>query len=253
VTEARYAALYELSDTHWWCQGMQHLTHAMLEPLNDEATPTRMLDAGCGAGVTVAWPHDHAQSVGLDLSMQALNTSHMCGVSRLVAGSIERLPFEDRSFDLVTALDVLYHAGIGDNRQALADIWRVLRPGGWLLVRLPAYSWLRGPHDAVMGTRRRFTTRSAEKLLTDACFEGQRTTYANMCLFPLEAGWRLIRRLFTRQGEYHHARGDLFSTPARLNRLLAGILKSEKHLVRRVNLPCGLSIFCLARKPAIDN
>jgi len=253
VTEARYAALYELSSTHWWCQGMQHVTRAILEPLSNEKTLARALDAGCGAGAATTWPQDQTQSVCLDLPTQALNSSRASSMNRFIAGSVERLPFADDTFDLITMLDVLYHAGINDNEQALAEIWRVLRPDRWLLVRLPAFEWLRGPHDAAMGTQRRFTTRSAKRLLEDAGFAIQRATYANMWLFPVEAVWRLARRLLAGQHERQHDAGDLFPVPTLLNQLLAGILKTEAHLLRRMNLPCGLSVLCLARKPAEDS
>ena len=253
MSDAQYAALYGLSDTHWWCRGMDQIARALLESVDIDPASTRLLNVGCGVSAMVAWPRGYSQAVGLDLAMLALQMSHRHGAENLVAGSADWLPFAAQSFDLVAALDVLYHAGIEDNERTLANLWRVLRPGGWVLVRLPAYEWLRGPHDIVMGTRKRFTTRSARKLLGGAGFDIQRTTYANTWLFPLEAAWRITRRQFTSEKELSCAVSDLVETPGALNWLLATILGTERHLLRRLNLPFGLSVFCLARKPPVDD
>jgi len=237
---ARYSDLYEREPTHWWCQGMGYITRSLVEGAGF-APGARVLDAGCGAGgLALAWQGRY-WIIGLDASRLALDYACRRGVQRALAGSVARLPFASAAFDLVVCLDVLYHEGVSDNRGALAELRRVLRPGGRLLLRLPAYDWLRGPHDDRMGTGRRFTARSLRREMQEAGFSVERVTYANTLLFPLQAAWRLAR---VGNGD------DFISVGAVLSRVLAGILSAEGRLLRRIDLPFGLSVYGLGRKPA---
>lgn len=239
-----YRSLYHLDDAHWWCQGMRSITLALLEGLSFGDMSLRVLDAGCGAGTLAAQLKSRHWVVGLEVSPWALQLAKKRGLEQAVRGSVERLPFADGSFDLAVCLDVLYHAGVDNNKRALAELRRVLRPGGWLLVRVPAYEWLKGPHDRAMHTARRFTARSLRQMMENAGFQSHRVTYANTFLFPFQALWRLAWRWGG-----NATRSDLCQVPGWLNRALAGILRAERLWLRRANLPFGLSVLCLARKP----
>lgn len=244
VEPVEYLPLYHLDDAHWWCQSMRSITLALVEGLSSGDMPLRVLDAGCGAGTLAALLKSRHWVVGLEISPRALHLVKERGLEQAVCGSVERLPFADGSFDLVVCLDVLYHTGVENNQQALAELRRVLRSGGWLLVRAPAYEWLKGPHDRAMHTARRFTAPSLRQMVENAGFRPCRVTYANSLLFPIQALWRLAWRWGG-----NAARSDLCRVPGWLNRALAGILRAERPWLRRVNLPFGLSVFCLARKP----
>jgi SAM-dependent methyltransferase len=153
------------------------------------------------------------------------------------------LPFADDSFDLVTSFDVLYHRAVPDEAPALAEARRVLRPGGRLLIRLPAYEWLRSRHDRHVHTRRRYTASEVRSLLESAGFFVERCSYVLSLLFPLPATARLLERLTPDRGDE-----SAMEMPARpLNAVLRAPMAVEAAwLSLGGSLPFGLSIMCLA-------
>jgi len=209
----------------------------------------RILDAGCGAGALTGQLQARHAALGVDLSPLALRHAQAHDVRDVTAGSLTALPCASASFDMVLCLDVLYHVGLEDSRLALVEMRRALRPGGWLLARQPAYPRLNSPHDDHLGTRRRVTARQLRAILTDAGFEVRRVTYLNTLLFPGEALFRLGRRAGLLGGDGADD-GDFLPVSEPVNRLLIGLLGLERRLLRRVNLPFGLSALALARKPA---
>jgi SAM-dependent methyltransferase len=204
--------------------------------------PAEVLDAGCGSGGTTAWLGRWGRVTGLDLSDDALRLARQRGLSRLVRASIEALPFPDRSFDLLTSFDVLYHLQVGDDRRALAEFSRVLRPGG-IAIRVAAHDWLRGAHDRAVHTRHRYHRAELVEKLRSAGLEVERVSYVNCLLFPLAPA----KRLFERRDPAGST--DLWQPPGPLNALLGRLLGLEGALVLRHGLPWGLSVMAVARKP----
>ncbi len=243
-----YAALYRRDAIYWWCVGMRAIVAQCVEEVA-AGRRLRILDAGCGAGALTQQLGARHDAVGLDLFPLALRHAQELGVRDVVAGSLAALPCAEASFDLVLCLDVLYHVGLEDSRLALAEARRVLRPGGWLVARQPAYAWLASAHDTRLGTRCRATTGQLRDLLGAVGFDVQRVTYANTLLFPAEALFRLGKRAGLVSSEDDDD-GDFVPVSDQVNRLLIRVLDLERRLLRRVNLPFGLSALALARKPA---
>jgi SAM-dependent methyltransferase len=158
---------------------------------------------------------------------------------------VGRLSFEDRCFDLVTSFDVLYHRAVLDRQRALEEFWRVLKPGGHSLLRLPAYNWLRGHHDEVTHTAHRFTVPEVERSLAAAGFVVEKASYANTLLFPLA----LTKRLVERTVPPGHG-SDLHPNPPWQDTLLARFLFAEARWLAHHSLPFGLSVVAVGRKPA---
>jgi len=239
---AEYQTMFQVEDRHWWYVGMRRVSQTMLDRY--VASDARaVLDAGCGTGANLLFLERCGVSTGVDLEPVALQFCQQRDLRRLAQASVSHLPFASDSFGLVTSFEVLYHLAVPDDEAVLAEFWRVLRPGGWLLLRLPAHDWLRGYHDVVVHTRHRYTTREIERKVTAAGFSVVRLSYANCLLFPLAAAKRLAER-FLPQGP-----GSDIGLPHRGNSLLAAILSSEAALLARWSLPWGLSVLCLARKP----
>src|SRR5207248_8255591 len=142
-----------VEDTHWWYLGMRAIASDLLASLPLPPAPL-ILDAGCGTGGNAALLERHGWLVGVDLSDLALDLAAGRGHRPLARASVTALPFPDQTFDLVTSFEVLYHRAVGDDVAALGELRRVLRPGGHLLLRLPALDWLRGAHDAAVHTER---------------------------------------------------------------------------------------------------
>jgi SAM-dependent methyltransferase len=192
-------------------------------------------------------PYGRAQ--GIDFDEEAVGYCHERGLLDVRQGAAEKLPFGDGSFDLVTALDVVEH--LDDDVAVLREMLRVLRPGGQLLVTVPAYRFLWGDQDVVNMHKRRYVAAEVRERLTAAGFQVRRLSYINAFLFPPIAGIRLLRSLQNRLRPRTTQKSDFtYPAPRPLNFLLGLIFGAEAPIVRRVNLPVGVSILALARKPA---
>jgi SAM-dependent methyltransferase len=240
VNLEEYARMYDAEDRQWWYAGMRAISLALLRPF--VADGARLLDAGCGTGRNLVEFAGFARAAGVDLSEEALRYCRQRGVAA-ARGRLEALPFPDASFEAVTSFDVLYHRWVEDDAAAVAELSRVLRPGGLLLVRVPALKMLWGAHDAAVHSRHRYTTGEVRALLEGCRFQVVRLTYANTLLFPVIALRRLVDRLTGREGS------DVGFLPGPLEWAFGSLLRTEARLVRHVSLPLGTSVFALARKP----
>jgi SAM-dependent methyltransferase len=230
-------------DHHWWFAGMRATARQLLD---DGSAWGAVLDAGCGTGGWLASLADVcAPGVALDLQSYALATARRRGLTQLVQGSVTSLPFRDGCFDLVTSLDVVYHQDVGSDQMALDEFYRVLRPGGRLLLQVPAYDWLRSRHDLEVFTRERYSAPVVRRMLETSGFTVARLTHANGVLLPAAVAWRLTERWLP-PGP---ARDLLIPSPP-LNRLGLTALALERRWLARVDLPIGLSLMALARRPA---
>jgi len=237
----QYDIMYRAEGSHWWYRGMRRNTLALLQQFLAPGRTYSILDAGCGTGGTTEDLMRFGVVTGIDFSADALGYAASRGLRRLVCGSVERLPFADHTFDLVTSFDVIYHWGVADERAALAEFRRVLRPGGLALVRLPAFNWLRGAHDVAIHTQRRLTVGEPSARMREVGFEIVHATYANTMLFPLAVLKRTVDRFLPA------APADLTVPPTPVNLAFEAVLSLEVPIARRVGLPVGLSTVVLGR------
>jgi len=242
-----YAAMRAEEDTYWWYAGLRALVVAHARRALAGTPRPRVLDAGCGTGGAMralAAALEEATLVGIDASPTAAAVTRERNVGGVVRASVEALPFADAAFDLVTCLDVLYIRGV-DDRRALDECRRVLRPGGVVVVNVPAFEFLRGEHDAAVGTARRYTRSQVGALLGAAGFGTTALTYWNTTLLPAMAVWRRVGR---RRARADAPRSDVRRLPGPLNRVLRGVIAIEVALARRVGLPLGGSVFAVGRR-----
>jgi len=248
LNEAEYQNIFESEERQWWYVGMRALSLALLEgplgQLDNGSSPLRLLDAGCGTGGNLLPLSRFGRGVGIDLSPLALRFARERGVSTARAGLLS-LPFPDRTFDCVTSFDVIYHAWVTDDRAATREMARVLRPGGLLLLRVPALMLLWGGHDVEVQSRHRYTRGEVLALLRDTGLQALRATYCNSLLFPLVLLRRAFDRFTGRTGS------DVGFLPAPLEWAFRRLLLLEAAWVRRgFSFPVGTSVLALARKPA---
>jgi len=224
----------------WWFRGL----HANLIAAWKEAAPeARILDAGCGTGgllARLAARLPGAALIGLDRDAAALSITRAKSGRRVILGTVDTLPFDEASFDAIFSADVLCHRGV-DAARALAEFCRCLRPGGVVILNLPAYRWLYSAHDIAVDNARRFGRQELAALLVGAGFVRLRIRYWNGLLFP----FMLVRRLLMRGG------GSDVTTPAPLlNRSLWLMMRAEAILLRAGwGLPFGGSLLARAMKP----
>ncbi|MGC9329031.1 MAG: class I SAM-dependent DNA methyltransferase, partial [Candidatus Hinthialibacter sp.] len=205
----------------------------------------RILEFGCGTGLTLAALSPDAEVFGMDASPKALEYCRKRELTRLHLIDTnkplpEANPFHE-SFDLILLLDVLEH--LDDEIAVLQSLRSWLRPGGALIAAVPAFSWLWSGEDAVSHHRRRYTQKSLRRTLHSAGFRTIRDTYFNFFLFPLQAGVIFANRIF-RPRTLHQS--NLTPLPFGLNSLLTCIMASERHVLKYVNLPVGGSVLSIA-------
>lgn len=246
MLEREYETLRAVEDVHWWYAVLRRL---VLESLQRRFAPgIRLLDAGCGTGgmLDVLQRRGWAGALhGVDLSPEAVRQCRDRGLGEVCVGRVEKLPFADDAFDAVLSLDVLYHAGVEEGR-ALAEMGRVLRPGGVLLVNVAAFECLRGRHDTAVCGARRYKSSQLRSLLAVHRLEVEEIFYWNAWLFlPL---W--IWRSWTRRnpGQRKRAGSEMQLPPPWLNGRLKGPAWVDANLCRLLRLPFGSSILAVARK-----
>jgi SAM-dependent methyltransferase len=241
-----YEALFRAEDRLWWYRGMAAVSRSMLQRWIPPGADLRILDAGCGTGGAMqTFLAERGTVTGLDNSPLALDFCRQRGLHPLVRGSLAALPFADRSFDLVTSFDVLYAREVPDVRAALLEFRRVLIPGCLLLLRVPAYDWLRGRHDLAVHTARRFTLAGMTALLQESGLDLLHRTHANSFLLP----FALARRLGDRLRPHSSGPSDVSLRYGSLDRILGAVLSLEAPLASRWCLPFGLSLYFLALRP----
>ena len=244
MNPVEYQRMFDAEESQWWYRGMRAISLALLRPALGEPAPdaVKLLDAGCGTGNNLRHLAALARTIGVDLSAEALRFCRSRGVT-VAGGSLLALPFAAARFDCVTSFDVLYHRWVEDDRAAVAELARVLKPGGLLLVRVPALKLLWGAHDEAVHSRHRYTRGELRALLGSAGLEVLRVSYANSLLFPLLLLRRTLDRLSGRHGS------DVGFLPAPLEWAFFNLLAIEARLVGwGLDLPLGASVFALARK-----
>jgi SAM-dependent methyltransferase len=199
-----------------------------------------VVDAGCGTGGFLHFVHRSRPALrlaGVEASAVA------CRIAREKTGLdirqafVEELPFADGSLDAIVSADVL--SAVTDPDQVLGEFARCLRPGGVVVLNLPAYGWLLSYHDEAVGQSRRFTRRGVERLLAHAGLRPELATYWNAVALPFAA---VKRKLFPERS----GSSDVRMYPAPVERAFRGILSLELRLLRRrATLPLGLSVLAV--------
>lgn len=237
-----YFNIFKNQDTHWWYRGMASINQKLLTKNLPRKKNIKILDAGCGPGSALLYLKKFGKVTGVDISDQALRYAEKR--APVIKGDIMNLPFKNESFDLVVCLDVLYHKWVKDEKKAISEFYRVLKKDGFLLLREPAYEWMRGNEDVVGYTRIRFSKKKVQKILKEH-FNIIELTYVNFFLFPLVFLKRLPQIISIRDKQ---AISDIFELPKSLNNILFSFLKLESMLLSFMRFPFGSSVICLAKK-----
>ena len=242
-----YEDIYRAELTHWWFRGRRHIVATMLRRFAPPDRPLRIADVGCGMGASFEMLGEFGWVVGMDYSATALGFSRQRGFPRLLAAALPRLPFADGEFDVVCALDVIEH--IDDDAAAASELWRVCKPGGLLVITVPAYKWLWSEHDDINEHKRRYTRPQLRDRLALPGSEFLRLSYMNTLFAPPVMLFRLARTLV---GKKRTGPGDLksdvFPMPGPLNAVFELLFSSEATWLRYAGLPFGISLICILRK-----
>jgi SAM-dependent methyltransferase len=242
MMEHTYPILFRVEQSHWWHIGRRKILAEFVEDICRSVTDRRprILDVGCGTGANLLMLSKYGAAEGVDISEDALAFCRERGLDKVKLGAAEELPYEDGTFDLVTAFDVVEH--MDNDLAGLSEMRRVLRPGGRVLLFVPAFMFLWGLQDDVSNHRRRYRLPELRRVLEQAGFEIERTTYANITFFlPI----LLIRKLMRVTGMKTDSENSI-NVPA-LNGVLGRLFGAESLILRHMNLPFGVSGLCVAR------
>ena len=242
-------AMLSADERHWWYRGRRRVIRAELERL-PLPTGAAILDAGCGSGRTMQELVGLGTVSGIELNQDAAELARSRGFGEVRVGRLEELPWPEASFDLITCLDVIEHTP--DDRATLAELRRVCRPGGYLLVTVPAYPRLWSVHDEANHHYRRYSRAALRSAALDAGWTLDRMSSFNSMLLAPAAAVRLSRRRRARalNGTATEIyRDELSIGPSWLNGALEWPLALEaRWLGRGGTLALGLSLIAILRR-----
>jgi SAM-dependent methyltransferase len=248
VETREYQAHFELEERHWWFKSRRRMAFRLLEKALPKEGPQRILDAGCGTGINLAGMARFGHAFGCDFAAEALAFCRQRGLTGLVRADVNRLPYREGAFDLVTFFDVLYHEAVNDDTAVLRDATRALKPGGLVLITDSAFGFLRGPHDAAMRGARRYTRRELMAKCEAVGLEPVHATYFYMTTFPAVYLKRRVERKRAARHPEIGLKSDLSPAARPVNAILSAWLGLEGRWAAQRRLPFGSSVIVLARK-----
>jgi SAM-dependent methyltransferase len=239
--------LYKLETTYWWFVAMRRITDSLMHTKLAKEN-IRILDAGCGTGFNL---HYYAASgsralFGLDIADPAIRCIKKKGINTVAQASVTAIPFRSELFDIVFSFEVITHLPCNLHDDALREMRRVLKPGGSLFIRVPAFMWLWSSHDEDIQAYYRYRLPELKEKLIRLDFQIEWISYANAVLFPVILLHRFFKHLGIRKGS------DVRPLPqglAWVDGIFRRTLESEaKWFQSRRSFPFGLSLICIATK-----
>lgn len=237
MLESYQRETFRLETEHWWYRARQKIILSQFRRRFEHRNDLRIIDIGCGAGTFLCCLKEFGRVVGLEASPQAANEARIRSSSTVWTGTFPQgVPENSDPFDVACLFDVIEH--LDDDITALASARRLLTRQGSLFVTVPALPWMFGIHDEINEHRRRYTRASLTKALRTAGFTRVWVSYFNFLLSPLlipAIAWRNIRK------SGHH-----FEVRTKLGPILEQVFGFERHLLKYLRLPFGLSLLAVA-------
>jgi SAM-dependent methyltransferase len=242
------ATFFEVEETHWWWIGRKNIIKSLL---NSKGIKSKniILDAGCGTGSNIIFFNQFGTTYGIDISPVATKFCRRRGIKNVLTGDVSKLPYKSNFFDIVSCMDVLEH--IENEKKVINEIFRVLKPGGKLILTVPALPFLFSKHDNAQGHFRRYNRNYLRKILILSGFMDGRITYFNTILsFPIII-FRLLSKFepfsgladFDAKINYDVYRAHGF------NKFLASIFSLETKILKKTDIPFGVSLVAFYKKP----
>lgn len=234
-----YDRMAELDELHWWYRARRQVLQALIERVVDPPRGANILEVGCGTGHNLAMLGRFGKVDAIEVDAEARAFAEKRTGRPVSSAPLPALPGIERGhYDIVAALDVVEH--IADDRAAVEALASCLKPGGKLLVTVPAHQWMWSAHDELNHHKRRYSKRGLARLIEGSPLKLDRIGYFNSLLFPLAVGARMASKLTGRGGD------DDSLPPRPLNYLFERVFGAERRLIGTVPLPPGLSLFAVA-------
>lgn len=245
---SEYPRFFEFETTHWWFRGLHSILLQTLDELGLK-TDARILDAGCGTGGLLAAIRRNADGrvFGFDLSAEAARFWPKRRLSAVWRASVNAIPLQSNCMDAVICVNV-FECDEVDPPTAYRELWRITKPGGYLILSVPAHQWLGSEiHDAAINGSRRFNRKELAAIVDTCAVDIERMTHLFPFFLPAIATWRAIASL-GRRSQKMEVRTDLFQSPKWINELLFLLTQAERSLLKHTNFPFGSSLLCVLRK-----
>ncbi|MCL6730790.1 class I SAM-dependent methyltransferase [Sphingomonas hankyongi] len=234
-----YEQMAELDQRHWWYRARREVLAALIRRLARPPRDARVLEIGCGTGHNLTMLGEFGRVDALELDEQARGVAEKrLGRSVMSAPLPEIAGVPDAHYDLIGAFDVIEH--IDHDAAAIATISSKLKPGGKFVMTVPAHQWMWSAHDVVNHHKRRYSKRQLRRLIDDSPLRLEKVGYLNSLLFPLAVAERMSSKLRGKDN------ADIALPPAPLNKALERVFAAERHLIGRLPLSAGLSLFAVA-------
>lgn len=239
-----YTRMYMLETSFWWYRVLHELVESIIQKQKPQGK-IRMLDAGCGTGRMMEICRKYGPVEGIDYSTDAVAYARKRGLDNVTLGDLNEVQLNANSYDLITSLDVLYHAAIKDDSAILKKFYDGLKEGGILIINLPAFEYLKRSHDRVVHTKKRYRKKAFAMELKQAGFKILHSGYR----MPLLYFVILLTKIFHQKTEVQASGSDLKEIPGWLNNLLLNMGRTENWLIRHgIPFPVGSSLFVVAEK-----
>ncbi len=241
-----------LEDDHWWFSSRTLAINTLMRQVLPQTEGLYLLDIGCGAGNMIHHLSKYGKVKGIEIDPRPVKQARLRGYDVDQFDATKPLPFEDNTFDVVTAFDVIEH--VDADMAALQEAYRVLKPGGYIVITVPAFMFLWSNNDAINDHKRRYAGKELKSKLQQTGFTIKRLSYNNFFVFPLAAPLIMLRRGNEPELASHHLQEEEYQVemePASplVNSVLTVVGKVESGLIKLVNLPFGTSLVAVAQKP----
>jgi len=225
--------------THWWYRARRDILADFLVREGDLPAHARILEIGCGTGHNLPMLAKFGTVEAIEIDPAAREIASQRLGRPVGSAPLPALTGVERgAYDLIAVLDVVEH--IADDVGALKAMAQCLKPGGKILITVPAHQWMWSAHDTVNHHHRRYSKGSLAKAIAAAGLKPKKLGYFNSLLFPLAAASRIAGRLRGKDDS------DDSPPPKLVNAVFETIFRFERHLVGRVPLSPGVSIVTLA-------
>lgn len=244
-----YVQMSKVEQVHWWYVARRDIIRQTIKSLN-LPNNAKILEVGCGTGGNLSMLSEFGRVSAIEMDKNAIKIASDESVKNRMDIQIGSMPndnpFSEERFDLIVLFDVLEH--IEPDQETLHALYACLKTGGNIVISVPAYQWLWGEHDVQLHHKRRYLKGEVIGKLSNAGFSIRKSTYFNMLLFPLAAAIRLWEKL-TKNTDVVGQK-----TPSSLiNAILTAVFRSERHLLKFINLPFGISILAIGKKEKVGN
>ncbi|MFH0771916.1 MAG: class I SAM-dependent methyltransferase [Candidatus Omnitrophota bacterium] len=244
-----YQQFYELEKDHWWFRGMRYLCKKVIETYCKDEECEHILDIGCGTGELTKSLEIFGNVFGADSSADALAFCKKRGLYRLVRTSAECTGFKDNFFSLIVAFGLIEH--LNDDKLFLAEMRRILKDHGHLIILTSAFQFLWSSHDEIVHHKRRYTRGGLKKMMEGEGFRVNKISYINSFLFPAIAAVRFFQRRFDSLNRSRENFLGITNVPPLINSFFYKILQAEAKILNYTDLPFGVGIISVGEKKSV--